>query len=176
MEAGSEETRQTQEDIAILAHLHSKTANASLKESNILVSTAREGPKRRHSARRTKYKDLLFREHLQCMQYHRSDGHYKRTSIEDVVIIQILSLSFSSSLSSSWPHRPIFTHTMRAVGVIFVSALCMQVHGYNAQQLLGSLDLSGSSYKCDNGNLTELLSHSIRLTLFSRCEAFDCMR
>ncbi|RYN19465.1 hypothetical protein AA0113_g11421 [Alternaria arborescens] len=40
---------------------------------------------------------------------------------------------------------------MRAVGIFVVSALCTQVHGYDAQQLLGSLDLSGSSYKCDNG-------------------------
>jgi hypothetical protein len=109
MEAGSEETRQTQEDIARLAHLHSKTANASLKESNILVSTAREGPKRRHSPRRTKHKDLLFREHHQCMQDHRSDEHYKRTSIEDVVIMQTISSSLSS-FSSSWLHSPIFTH------------------------------------------------------------------
>ena len=50
MEAGSEETRRTQEDITRLAHLHSKKANASLKESSILVSIAREGPKRRHDA------------------------------------------------------------------------------------------------------------------------------
>lgn len=110
MKAGSEETRQTQEDVARLAHLHSKTANASLKESKILVSTAREGPKRHRSARRTKYMDLLFREHHQCMQYDRSDGHYKRTSIEDFVIIQVLSSSLDLSFSSSWLHRPIFTH------------------------------------------------------------------
>ncbi|KAH8642358.1 hypothetical protein IG631_05300 [Alternaria alternata] len=106
MKAGSEETRQTQEDIARLAHLHSKTANASLKENNILVSTAREGPKRRHSARRTKYKDLPFRERHQCMQEHRSEEHYKKVGIEDVVIYPNLS----SSSFLSWPRNPIPTY------------------------------------------------------------------
>ncbi|CAN9264190.1 unnamed protein product [Alternaria alternata] len=40
---------------------------------------------------------------------------------------------------------------MRAVGIFFVSALCTRVHGYDSQQLLGSVDLSGSSYKCESG-------------------------
>jgi hypothetical protein len=106
MKAGSEETWQTQKDIARLAHLDSKAANASLKESNILVSTAREGPKPRHSARQIKYKDLLFRGRHQCMQEHKSEEHYKKAGIEDVVIYPILS----SSSFLSWPHHPILTY------------------------------------------------------------------
>jgi hypothetical protein len=52
---------------------------------------------------------------------------------------------------------------MRSSWLLFVLAFCTTGYSQGTQQMLGSLDLLGSSYKCENGKSTCFENHTEKL-------------